>query len=301
MKNLFKITRIALAVCMMITMFGIRCEVNATEVTDVIMTSSVDNAKAGDNIAISIATVDSKGILSMGFNIQYDAEVLQYVGDSWNYTDGVICSAENRDTYVKVNMDCSEGYFSNGVIVTLTFKVNAEVSDAQTTIKLTDASGVTCSVDSAVIAVKGEPKTEPTPDVDASAKGNHVVIVAPTSVPVATAAPTQAGSANSNQTVSIDINGQTVATPAPTEKVEESVDEEDSEEELDDEEEESDNKKESSSDKKPAKVSDDGNDDGDDVPKTGICRWEYILFVVALLSIGTGAFCVMRYVKSERA
>ncbi|MBE5936891.1 MAG: hypothetical protein E7265_02545 [Lachnospiraceae bacterium] len=152
-------------------------------------------------------------------------------------------------------------------------------------------AGVSAEEGNTVIITGGAEPTATPVGTDAYIAGNDVIIIAPTEQPAApTTAPSNVVSGEeTGKTATIDLNSE--STPKP---------------------EDSDNKKESSK-KKPkttkkpnvSKAENKVNptakpvvkEPEDDIPKTGVVRWEFIFLGAGVLLLGAGTVLSLRYIR----
>ena len=151
-----------------------------------------------------------------------------------------------------------------------------------------------------VIITGGENASpEVTPEADAYASGNKVIIVAPTTVPAPTEAPqVQSGEVTDESTASINLNNNS------NDSEEVYVEEENTDVDYivaDD----SDKKTKATAKPTPGKAKKTASykveaSDDEDIPKTGVVHWEFVFAGAGFVLLLAGTYLSVRYLKSDR-
>lgn len=308
MKKILRFMGSTVCVLLITLLFASTCKTFVTAADKAAVSISVgnDEVKPGDSFTTDISLSNNPGITSMVLEVKYDSSVLTYVGDSWTYNDGVSCFTTDTGSSLKVSMSSKDVFKDNGSIVKLSFSVKADSTASGTLITLnSETENVICSTSSSqcsiTIASKG-------------IVGNKVVIVAPTAVPNSpattqaptmspSAAPTQAvGAAGDSQSTSISLNNSALSNHTDDSSVQEDEDEKnDNSLEKSSSHSSSDKASSSSSSSKSAASSANSASDEDEIPKTGVVRWEFIFFSIGLISLLVGSIFVIKYVKTQKS
>lgn len=313
MKKIIKLLRNAIVALILIVLVtgGCGIYIQAADAATVYIQSeeSPEPLQTGDTLVAGIGFESNPGINSMVLEVQYNSNELSYIGDSWSYNNGVSCFTTDMGDRIKVSMSSKDVLKNTGTVVTLSFTVKSVAEECDTVLSLSSQSNnVACSSTQTKCSRR---------IAGTSITGNKVIIVAPTAAPAITPAPNSeptavptpaptnaAGAAGDSQTTSINISNNT----ASSSPVADSEDVNDSEDEMITSESnakksatKNSSSKNTASSSSASKASNKNvSSDEDEIPKTGVFKWEYAFLIVGLLALLTGTVFVVKYIKTQK-
>lgn len=146
----------------------------------------------------------------------------------------------------------------------------------------------------------GNAAPEATPEVDAYASGNRVIIVAPTTEPAPTEAPqVQSGEVTDESTASINLNNNNSNDSEEVYVEEENTDVDYIVADDSDKKAKATAKPTQGKVKKTASYKVEASDD-EDIPKTGVVHWEFVFAGAGFVLLLAGTYLSVRYLKSDR-